>query len=285
MNSYNEWCSYLVHSNGSNSSIPDNVANFYVLCKITCKHWEREKCLDTYLLVSRQYICVLFTVRNMTAGERRGQPRGHLWNLWECDDCLQRHPHVQRHLCTVRRYVSSDILYSAQYVYSKILIDIVHSVRGTCLHLCLDISLYTQLLDGIYCTCTKIQYLERCAYSEPPVAMAGSNHHGQGKYPPPPPHWVRWAPYPYTACSAKLPIKAECWTITQSFPSVFPSLCAYCDGLYFLNIFWGIFLCFFPYYIQHCFICRPSDSTVPTDAGIEPRTVATGALAVRRSNH
>ncbi len=34
-----------------------------------------------------------------------------------------------------------------------------------------------------------------------------------------------------------------------------------------------------------CFICRPSDSTVPTDAGIEPRTVATGALAVRRSNH
>jgi hypothetical protein len=24
---------------------------------------------------------------------------------------------------------------------------------------------------------------------------------------------------------------------------------------------------------------------VPTDAGIEPRTVATGALAVRRSNH
>jgi hypothetical protein len=32
------------------------------------------------------------------------------------------------------------------------------------------------------------------------------------------------------------------------------------------------------YYIQHYFICRPSDSTVPTDAGIEPRTVATGTL-------
>jgi hypothetical protein len=31
--------------------------------------------------------------------------------------------------------------------------------------------------------------------------------------------------------------------------------------------------CFFSYYIQHCFICRPSDSTVPKDAGIEPRTV------------
>jgi hypothetical protein len=33
---------------------------------------------------------------------------------------------------------------------------------------------------------------------------------------------------------------------------------------------------------NYCFICRPSDSTVPTDAGIEPRTVATGALAARR---
>jgi hypothetical protein len=42
---------------------------------------------------------------------------------------------------------------------------------------------------------------------------------------------------------------------------------------------------FFSYNIQHCFICRPSDSSVPTDAGIEPRTVATCALAVRRSNH
>jgi hypothetical protein len=42
---------------------------------------------------------------------------------------------------------------------------------------------------------------------------------------------------------------------------------------------------FFSYYIQHCFLCRPSDSTVPTDAGIEPWTVATSALAVRRSNH
>jgi hypothetical protein len=29
------------------------------------------------------------------------------------------------------------------------------------------------------------------------------------------------------------------------------------------------------YCIQHCFICRPSDSTVSEDAGIEPRTVAT----------
>jgi hypothetical protein len=29
------------------------------------------------------------------------------------------------------------------------------------------------------------------------------------------------------------------------------------------------------YDIQHCFICRPSDSTVSEDAGIEPRTVTT----------
>jgi hypothetical protein len=37
---------------------------------------------------------------------------------------------------------------------------------------------------------------------------------------------------------------------------------------------------FFVYDIQHCFICRNSDSTVSEDAGIEPRTVATKALAV-----
>ncbi len=42
---------------------------------------------------------------------------------------------------------------------------------------------------------------------------------------------------------------------------------------------------FFQYFIQHCFICSPPDSTVSNDAGIEPRTVATTALAVRRSKH
>ncbi len=36
----------------------------------------------------------------------------------------------------------------------------------------------------------------------------------------------------------------------------------------------------FIYDIQHCYICRPSDSTVSKDAGIEPRTVATEALAL-----
>jgi hypothetical protein len=42
---------------------------------------------------------------------------------------------------------------------------------------------------------------------------------------------------------------------------------------------------FFMYDIQHCLICRPSDSTVSEDAGIEHRTVANMALAVRRPNH
>jgi hypothetical protein len=36
----------------------------------------------------------------------------------------------------------------------------------------------------------------------------------------------------------------------------------------FLNIYFYLLMCF----IQHCFICRPSDSTVSEDAGIEPRT-------------
>jgi hypothetical protein len=41
----------------------------------------------------------------------------------------------------------------------------------------------------------------------------------------------------------------------------------------------------FLYFIQHCFICHSSDSTVSEDAGIEPRTVGTSTLAVRCSNH
>jgi hypothetical protein len=48
----------------------------------------------------------------------------------------------------------------------------------------------------------------------------------------------------------------------------------------------GIFLNFFYFfYYIHCLICRPSDSTVSEDAGIEPRTVATLALTARRSDH
>jgi hypothetical protein len=37
----------------------------------------------------------------------------------------------------------------------------------------------------------------------------------------------------------------------------------------------------FVYFIQYCFFRYPSDSTVPKDAGIEPTTIATVALAVR----
>jgi hypothetical protein len=61
----------------------------------------------------------------------------------------------------------------------------------------------------------------------------------------------------------------------------------YCIGTvcFFFKYFLGEFFIFSSYYIQHCFICRPSDSTVPTYAGTEPKTVATCALAVRRSNH
>jgi hypothetical protein len=61
----------------------------------------------------------------------------------------------------------------------------------------------------------------------------------------------------------------------------------YLNFLLFFNFIFvsGDFLIFFSYNIQYCFICCPSDSTVPTDAGVEPRTVATGALEVRRSNH
>jgi hypothetical protein len=47
----------------------------------------------------------------------------------------------------------------------------------------------------------------------------------------------------------------------------------------------GDFFLLFMYVIQHGFICRPSDSTVSEDAGIELKAVATSALAVRCSNH
>ncbi len=47
----------------------------------------------------------------------------------------------------------------------------------------------------------------------------------------------------------------------------------------------GDFLDFYSvFYIQRCFIYRPSDSTVSENAGIEPRSVAISALAVRGSN-
>jgi len=39
------------------------------------------------------------------------------------------------------------------------------------------------------------------------------------------------------------------------------------------------------YVIPHCFICRRSDSIVSEDDGIEPRTIVTLSLTVRRSNY
>ncbi len=48
----------------------------------------------------------------------------------------------------------------------------------------------------------------------------------------------------------------------------------------------GIFLIYLFFILNSTLLhLPPSDSTVLTDAGIEPRTVATGALAVSRSNH
>jgi len=53
----------------------------------------------------------------------------------------------------------------------------------------------------------------------------------------------------------------------------------------FLVTFNGGFFGFFHFFIQHCFTCHLSESTVSEDAGIQPRTVATTGLAVRRYNH
>ncbi len=47
----------------------------------------------------------------------------------------------------------------------------------------------------------------------------------------------------------------------------------------------GITLFFFMYVFQHSVICRPSDSGMSEDAGIDPRTAATLALTIRCSNH
>jgi hypothetical protein len=56
------------------------------------------------------------------------------------------------------------------------------------------------------------------------------------------------------------------------------------ENFFFFNIF-GFF--FFSFSVQYSALLHlpPLRSTVPTDTGIEPRTVATGALTVRRSNH
>jgi hypothetical protein len=50
----------------------------------------------------------------------------------------------------------------------------------------------------------------------------------------------------------------------------------------YIFVFKGVF---YKYCIQYCFICCALDSTVSEDAGIEPRSVATMALAFKRSNN
>jgi hypothetical protein len=45
----------------------------------------------------------------------------------------------------------------------------------------------------------------------------------------------------------------------------------------------GLFFIRILYLVQHCSICRPSDSTVSEDAGFEHRTVA--VLSVRVSDY
>jgi hypothetical protein len=37
---------------------------------------------------------------------------------------------------------------------------------------------------------------------------------------------------------------------------------------------------FFMYFIKHCFMCRPSNSTVSEDAGIEPSILRCWVLSV-----
>jgi hypothetical protein len=61
--------------------------------------------------------------------------------------------------------------------------------------------------------------------------------------------------------------------------------CIYTSNFFFYIYFLGGFFNFFVVLYSALFHLPPSDSTVPTDAGMEPRTVATCALAVRRSNH
>ncbi len=71
-------------------------------------------------------------------------------------------------------------------------------------------------------------------------------------------------------------------TVLLAFNAVYSITCSVAAVS--LKLKGGIF-CFFllMYCIQHRLICRPPDSTVSEDAGIEPRTVATLTLTARRS--
>jgi hypothetical protein len=65
----------------------------------------------------------------------------------------------------------------------------------------------------------------------------------------------------------------------------------FCEGISYRTInlikrgIFFIFFVFYKYFIQQCLICRPSDSSVSEDAGIESKTVAILAFSARSNNH
>jgi hypothetical protein len=73
------------------------------------------------------------------------------------------------------------------------------------------------------------------------------------------------------------------YAIVEFIPPVRESELGLCSYVCFKSsmIFTAILEFYVLYCIQHCFICRPSDSTVLEDAAL--RTVATFALLVRHS--
>ncbi len=93
-------------------------------------------------------------------------------------------------------------------------------------------------------------------------------------------------------CPGGWDIRASCVTQWGSQHRMYTVITVSTSFVTFLNInkkfvrtgFYSFLLSFY-YFIQHCFFCRPSDSTESEDAGTVPRTVATSALAVRCSNH
>ncbi len=71
-----------------------------------------------------------------------------------------------------------------------------------------------------------------------------------------------------------VPVSREYWMIGgPGFLVSSPTPCPPPPSVSKLSLYSWIFL--FMFVIQHCFICRPSDSIMSEDAGIEPRTIVT----------
>ncbi len=95
-------------------------------------------------------------------------------------------------------------------------------------------------------------------------------------------------PLPVTYGHFRWPCQNSQWSDFRTLPVTkgsFPVTENQLSFFFFLLTGGFCWIFFFFYCIQHCFICRPSDFTVSEYAGIEPRTVATSALTVRRFNH